>query len=113
MKNNSPNKQKSSRHPTKIGDGQLRLINYCRVSGRNDEREASIDSQEKANRKAAQERGAKIVTTLHERYTAKFLWERKELSEAREMIRDGRANGIVVYALDRLVRTQEHLWIIF
>src|SRR5262249_5790415 len=92
---------------------RLKAINYCRVSGKYDTREASIETQEKANLKAAKDSGAEIIATLRERHTAADLWERKELSEAREMIRNGEANSIVVYALDRLIGDQAHLWIIY
>ena len=102
-------KSSSDNTPTK----QLLAVNYCRVSGEYDEREASLDSQREANERAARNAGAIVVDTEVEKHTGKELWERPALTEVREMLRTGKANTVVVYALDRFSRSQEHVAILY
>jgi site-specific DNA recombinase len=104
---------KKRKNTSNDGPKPLLAINYCRVSGQYDEREASLDSQRDANNKAARDAGAVVVATKTEKHSGQYLWEREVLSEVREMLREGKANTVVVYALDRLSRSQEHIAILY
>lgn len=90
-----------------------RVIVYCRVSSRKQEEEGtSLDTQEERARVWCEARGYSIVAVYHEQHTGAELWERPLLSEAREMMRDGAADVLLAYAVDRLSRKQTHLAIV-
>lgn len=90
-----------------------RAFIYNRISGKADERTASLETQDAANRVKAAEVGLEVVDSYFERHTAKDFYERVKLQEIRDRIRSGEADSIVVYDLDRLIRDQAHLWIIY
>lgn len=85
---------------------------YCRVSGERDEKTASLTTQEQACREEAKKRGYSVIGAFHERHSGAELYERKILSDIREMIRGGQAKALLVYETDRLSRKQAHLWIL-
>jgi site-specific DNA recombinase len=89
------------------------VILYCRVSTRQQEEEGtSLDTQEARGRAYAEARGWQITAVYREQHSGGELWERPMLTEAREMIRDGAADVLLSYAVDRLSRKQTHLAIV-
>jgi site-specific DNA recombinase len=83
------------------------------VSTRKQEEEGtSLDTQEERCRAYAEGRGWQIVAVYREQHTGAELWERPMLTEARELIRDGAADILLSYAVDRLSRKQTHLAIV-
>jgi len=86
---------------------------YARVSGTDDKRMASIDTQiEKTKEKLAD----CVITDADifiERYTGKLLRERPELNRLRDLIRSGRYQKLGIYCLDRLARRATYLSVIF
>jgi site-specific DNA recombinase len=88
----------------------MRVIIYCRVSTRKQEDNgASLDTQEASCRAYAEERGWEIVAVYREVHTRVELWERPKLSEAREILRTGGADVLLVHALDRLSARDVHI----
>jgi DNA invertase Pin-like site-specific DNA recombinase len=66
-----------------------------------------LETQRDAIRRWVRQRGDKLVTVLADEGipgTMKHLSERIALGEALQMVKDGRADGIVVYKLDRIGR---------
>lgn len=90
-----------------------RAVIYLRVSGQYDEREASLKTQEAKCREEATKRGLTVVHVFQEKHTGTELTERKVMSEARRMIRNGEVDFLIVYSVDRLARKQEHVFIIY
>src|SRR5262249_25032569 len=87
-----------------------RVIIYSRVSTRKQEDNgASLDTQEARCRAYAEERGWEIVAAYREVHTRVELWERPKLSEAREILRSGSADVLLVHALDRLSARDIHI----
>jgi site-specific DNA recombinase len=86
---------------------------YVRVSGEADTRTASLETQESACRKLAEEKGYLVTAVFTERQSGKKLWEREELTQARDMIKSRQAQALVVYDTDRLSRGgQAHTWLV-
>ena len=88
---------------------QQKFIIYTRVSGEADQRTASLDSQEESCRLFAAKHNAEVIEVVAERFTGAEFWERPKLTEARKKLRDGRVNGIICHAVDRLTRDPLHL----
>ena len=90
-----------------------RAIVYCRVStSRQEEDGTSLDTQEAAGRAYCAERGYAVVAVFREVYSGAEFYSRKHLAEARRMLRDGEADVLVSYAIDRLSRRQSHVAIV-
>jgi site-specific DNA recombinase len=88
-------------------------IIYTRVSGPYDTRQASVETQHEECERLAKREGYRVIAAFEERFTGKYLHERKELARAREMIRNKEADALVVYDTDRLSRGGiSHLYII-
>src|SRR5262249_12575638 len=68
-----------------------------------------LDTQEASCRAYAEERGWEIVAVYREVHTRVELWERPKLSEARETLRAGGADVLLVHALDRLSARDVHI----
>ena len=87
----------------------MRAVGYIRVSSRRQEQEgASLESQEKAVRKYATDRGYTLVDIVSETYSGYYLRERKELAKVREMVRSKKVQVVLVNSLDRLSRDSMH-----
>ncbi len=90
-----------------------RAIIYTRVStGRQEEEGTSLASQEAACRAYAEQHGYTIERVTREVYTGAELWDRPYLAQDRTDIKAGKAQALIVYAIDRLSRDPVHLAII-
>src|SRR5215207_728407 len=86
---------------------------YCRVSTSAQEEDGtSLDTQEARCRAYAQERGWQVVAVERETHTGADLFGRPRLAAVRQALRDGTADMVLAYALDRLSRKQTHVAII-
>ncbi len=91
---------------------QKRAAVYVRVSSALQEDGASLETQEEGCRKYAAEHGYQVVAFFREVHTGVDLHERPELTAAREAIRAGEIDVLIAYAVDRLSRSQAHVYII-
>lgn len=89
----------------------MRVAIYVRVSGENDDRTASLDSQTEACQKWCSSRGIKDWEVYTENKSG-FTLQRPSLERLREGVRCGRFNRVLVYAVDRLAREQTHTFIL-
>lgn len=89
----------------------MRVAIYVRVSGENDDRTASLDSQTEACQKWCTSRGIKDWEVYTENKSG-FTLQRPALERLREGVRCGRFNRVLVYAVDRLAREQTHTFIL-
>jgi site-specific DNA recombinase len=85
---------------------------YGRVSSDKQEDNSSLGTQEAACREYCARNGYAVRGVYSEVFTGSALWERPRLSALREAVRQGEAQVIVVYAIDRLSRDQAHLYIV-
>lgn len=88
---------------------------YPRVSDPNGERDGtSLDTQEKAMRAYARERGYTVAEAhvFRETHTGVELWQRPKLTALREVVRRREVDVVVAYAIDRLSRDPVHLGVI-
>ena len=91
----------------------MKAIIYSRVSTDAQERDGtSLDTQERACAEFAAERGWQVVRRIRDVGSGALL-EREGLGELRAALRQGEANAIVAYAVDRLSRSQNHIGILF
>ena len=91
----------------------MKAIVYSRVSTDAQERDGtSLDSQERACAEFAAERGWQVVQCIRDAGSGALL-ERDGLNELRAALRQGEANAVVAYAVDRLSRSQNHIGILF
>lgn len=90
----------------------MKAIVYCRISGENDERTASLESQAEGATAFARNQGYEVVACYRERFSGANLHDRTELSEARARVRSGEVQAIVCHAIDRLSRDPVHLMIL-
>jgi site-specific DNA recombinase len=80
---------------------------YCRVSTGHQETEGtSLESQEVACRKQAQELGYEVARVYHEVYSGAELFDRPELTRLRQDIRTGEYQAVLVFVVDRITRKQ-------
>jgi site-specific DNA recombinase len=86
---------------------------YARVSGTDDVRVASVESQIADTRAKLTDYIITDDDIFIERYTGKFLHERPDLSRLRERIRAGYYGALGIYCLDRLSRRATHLSVLF
>ena len=86
---------------------------YCRVStSRQAEEGTSLDSQETACVKHAEERGYRVARVSREVFSGAELWDRPLLSRDRADLKDGQFDALIAYATDRLSRDPIHLALI-
>src|SRR5688500_3448406 len=86
---------------------------YCRVSSRQQQEGTSLDTQEERCRAYAREAGYTIIGIWTDIHTGAELYERRSLSDLRELVRTGQLDVIVAYAVDRFSRDQNHLGVLF
>lgn len=86
----------------------IRAISYARVSSRGQEDNSSLESQIEANREYAEDNGIEIVREYKEVFSGAYLFDRPLLNECRDLIRQGKANALLVYHIDRLSRSISH-----
>jgi site-specific DNA recombinase len=89
----------------------MRAAIYVRVSGENDDRTASLESQSKGCQEWCRKHGIKEWEVFTENKSG-FTLERPALEKLREGVRAGRFNRVLVYAVDRLAREQTHTFIL-
>jgi len=92
--------------------GRLRCGVYIRVSSSLQEENYSLETQEVACRKHAEERGWEVLVVEKDVHSAADLYERPRLSAMRERIRNGEIDVLLAYALDRVSRKQTHVAIL-
>jgi len=84
---------------------QIKYCLYARKSSEQDERQAmSIDSQLKEMMATAERDGLDVVETKQESYSAKQSGNRPVFNELLADLRNGKYNGILTWAPDRLSR---------
>jgi DNA invertase Pin-like site-specific DNA recombinase len=93
----------------------LRAIIYCRVSTDKQEQEGeSLEYQEAKCRQYAGLHGIDVILVLHEAKSGFIHYSlREKLTLARQMIRDGMADMIIVWDLRRFSRNFVHSAMIF
>ena len=87
-------------------------ITYSRVSNPNDQREASLESQEEAQVSLLESRGFDVPTEFRfrERYTGmESIYDRPVLLRVREIIASGQVSAVSCYDTDRLARDPREL----
>jgi site-specific DNA recombinase len=83
------------------------VVVYGRVSKVDDDRTASLKSQEDGGtKKAIEKHGAdpELILKYQEKFTGEELWYRPVMTEIRDMVRQGKVRLLVVYSIDRLAR---------
>ena len=91
----------------------MKAIIYSRVSTDAQERDGtSLDTQERACEEFAAERGWQVIRRIRDAGSGALL-EREGLADLRAALRQGEANAVVAYAVDRLSRSQNHIGILF
>lgn len=91
----------------------MRTVTYSRVSTDVQERDGtSLDTQERACADFARDHGWEIVRSIRDTESGATL-ERPGMTELRRMIREGEADMVVAYAVDRLSRSQNHIGVLF
>ena len=91
----------------------MKAIIYSRVSTDAQERDGtSLDTQERACAEFAAERGWQVIRRIRDAGSGALL-EREGLADLRAALRQGEANAVVAYAVDRLSRSQNHIGILF
>jgi site-specific DNA recombinase len=93
----------------------MRAAVYARVSGTDDPRDASLDTQVEATQKKFRELGYVVEAedVYVEKYTGTNLHDRPEMSRMRQGVLAGRYQAYGVYCLDRLSRNATHLSVLF
>jgi len=86
----------------------MRVIIYARISDRKQLDGVSLETQVTKCTEYAESQNWHIVKVFQELHTGTEYRERKLLTEAREMIRNGEADILLVNSLDRLSRDQVH-----
>lgn len=89
---------------------ETRALVYVRISGENDDRTASLDTQVDSCLKYARSINAVVdPSDVHrEQHSGYFLHSRDILWKVREKLRSGRYAYLIVHAYDRLSRKQVH-----
>jgi site-specific DNA recombinase len=92
---------------------QPQALVYCRVSTSGQEEDGtSLDSQETACRRYAEEHGYTVGRVTREVYSGAELWDRPQLTRDREDIKRGAFAALIAYSTDRLARDPVHLSIV-
>jgi DNA invertase Pin-like site-specific DNA recombinase len=81
---------------------------YVRVSSAGQEDNSSLATQEASCRAYAADRGWEVVRTYRDVFTGAAVFERPGLTELRGAMRVGDFDVLLVHALDRLSRDQNH-----
>jgi site-specific DNA recombinase len=93
--------------------GKGAAIIYCRVSTKGQEDDGtSLDSQEQACRRHAEQLGYTVGRVTREVYTGAELWDRPKLAQDRADLKAGQFQALIVYAIDRLSRDPVHIALI-
>src|SRR5579872_2207398 len=96
-----------------MSTGDRTALVYCRVSTKGQEENGtSLDSQETACVKHAEQLGFTIGRVTREVYSGGELYNRPKLAQDRADIRAGQFQALITYALDRLSRDPIHLEIL-
>src|SRR5215207_8207619 len=90
-------------------DRPKRVAIYCRVSSAGQEDNSSLATQEACCRSYAAERNWEVVVVYRDVFTGAAVFERPGLTELRAMMREAGFDVLLVHALDRLSRDQNHL----
>ena len=91
----------------------VRALVYSRVSTDAQERDGtSLDSRERASVEYAQENGCHVVECIRDTASG-FTLERPGIERLRQLLRQGAADIVVAYAVDRLSRNQNHIGVLF
>src|SRR4051794_15043185 len=87
---------------------------YCRISGMDDERTGSLESQAEGAIALAKQLGYSVAPedVIHERFTGAELYDRPKLAELRAAIKAGKFKALVCHSTDRLSRKPVHLMIL-
>jgi site-specific DNA recombinase len=85
---------------------------YARVSSAAQEDGASLDQQQAAIARYAQENQIEIIQAFREVYSGTHLYDRPELSKILTDIRAGKIGALIAFSVDRLSRNVGHLALI-
>lgn len=89
-----------------------KAILYARVSGTNDPRTASLESQLESCEVYAIKNGFEVLESYQEKQTGAELWERLMLMEAMAQLRKHEADALICHTVDRLSRDPIHLAVV-
>jgi site-specific DNA recombinase len=91
----------------------MRAIVYSRVSTDAQERDGtSLDTQERASLDFARAQGWRVVETIRDTASG-FSLDRPGIERVRRALRDGGADVLLAYAVDRLSRNQNQIGVLF
>lgn len=91
----------------------MRAITYSRVSTDAQERDGtSLDTQERACLQFAREQGWRVVESIRDAARG-FSLDRPGIERVRRLLRQGAADVIIAYAVDRLSRNRNQIGVIF
>jgi site-specific DNA recombinase len=85
---------------------------YARISTQGQADGASLESQIERCREYAAAHGFEVIKEISEIYSGSYLFDRPKLNEAREEIRAGIYDALIVFDIDRLSRNVPHLGIL-
>ena len=92
---------------------RMRTLVYSRVSTDAQEKDGtSLDTQERACKEYAQAKGFGVVENIRDTASG-FTLERTGIERVRQLLRQGALDFLVVYAVDRLSRNQNHIGVLF
>jgi site-specific DNA recombinase len=97
---------------TNVSGKADRALIYCRVSDPKQKEGYSLETQDELARAYCGQCGYVLVESVPEIETGAYLWERKQLSQIREIIRQHLFEVLVCHAVDRISRNQAHLYIL-
>src|SRR5215212_10129061 len=91
----------------------MRAITYARVSTDAQERDGtSLDTQERACLQFAREQGWLVVDSVRDAASG-FSLDRPGIARVRQLLRQGVADVVIAYAVDRLSRNQNQIGVMF
>jgi DNA invertase Pin-like site-specific DNA recombinase len=86
-------------------DSNIQYVIYARKSSEDEDRQVlSLDSQEKTLKDLSSSYGLKVAHIFREAHSAKAPDKRSIFAEMIDMVKSGKAQGIVCWKLDRLAR---------
>jgi site-specific DNA recombinase len=96
-----------------FGTRQRRAIIYARVSTDAQEMDGtSLGTQERACLEWAGANGRTVIEVIRDTASGYNL-DRPGILRARQLLRDGAADDVIVFAVDRLSRNQNHIGVLF
>jgi site-specific DNA recombinase len=96
-----------------LGTRQRRAIIYARVSTDAQERDGtSLDTQERACQDWADANNRRVVEVIRD-VASGYTLDRPGILRARQILREGGTDDVVVFAVDRLSRNQNHIGVLF